>query len=73
MARLPVGGLEPARAADLVAVTDAAAFLEGDRRAIELVVVGSRGLGPLKRLLVGSVSEQVLHRVHCPVLVVKRR
>ena len=36
----------------------------------ELVVVGRRGLGGVKRLLVGSVSEGVVHRSRCPVLVV---
>jgi nucleotide-binding universal stress UspA family protein len=40
---------------------------------VGLVVVGARGLGLLKRLLLGSVSEHVLQGVDCPVLIVKRR
>jgi nucleotide-binding universal stress UspA family protein len=36
-----------------------------------LVVVGSRGRGPLRRALMGSVSDSVVHHAHCPVLVVR--
>jgi nucleotide-binding universal stress UspA family protein len=35
----------------------------------DLVVVGSRGLGPVGRLLLGSVSTEVVENARCPVLV----
>ena len=36
-----------------------------------MVVIGSRGLGGIRRALVGSVSESVARHAHCPVLVVR--
>lgn len=36
-----------------------------------LVVIGSRGLGTIKRLVMGSISEGVVHHASCPVLVVR--
>ena len=38
----------------------------------DLVVVGSRGLGGVRRALMGSVSDSVVRHAHCPVLVVRR-
>ena len=37
----------------------------------DLVVMGSRGFGAIKSLLMGSVSQYVLQHAHCPVLVVR--
>jgi nucleotide-binding universal stress UspA family protein len=36
-----------------------------------LIVMGSRGMGPVKRLVLGSVSEGVVHHARCPVLLVR--
>lgn len=35
-----------------------------------LVVVGRRGLSPVKRMLLGSTSTGLLHHAHCPVAVI---
>jgi nucleotide-binding universal stress UspA family protein len=36
----------------------------------DLLVVGSRGAGGFKRLLMGSVSTQVSHHARCPVVII---
>ncbi len=39
---------------------------------VGLLVVGSRGLGPVRRILMGSHSEEIVHHAHVPVLVLRR-
>jgi nucleotide-binding universal stress UspA family protein len=42
-----------------------------DREKFDLIVMGSRGMGEFKRMLLGSVSDGVLHHAHCAVLIVR--
>jgi nucleotide-binding universal stress UspA family protein len=47
----------------------AAALLQAAEGA-DMLVVGSRGAGGFERLLLGSVSTQVIHHSSCPVVVI---
>ncbi len=38
---------------------------------VGLIVMGSRGLGSISRMLIGSVSDSVVRHAHCPVFVVR--
>ena len=42
-----------------------------ERSGVDLLVLGSRGLSTAKRLLLGSVSDALLHHLKVPVLVVR--
>jgi nucleotide-binding universal stress UspA family protein len=44
---------------------------EAGQHGSDLIVLGARGLGTVKRLLLGSVSESVVRHAACPVLVVR--
>ena len=41
----------------------------GAKHDVDLIVVGARGLGTARRLLLGSVSQQVVQNAACPVLI----
>jgi len=61
------------RAAALVVKGDPAHVLaDQSRQGIDLLVVGSRGQGPIGRVLFGSVSSRLAESAGCPLLIVPR-
>lgn len=57
---------------ELVNGTPAEALSDvAERQGAQLIVVGSRGRGPLSRLLLGSVADRVVHIARANVLVVR--
>ena len=40
-----------------------------EKESASMVVMGTRGLGKIRRTLLGSVSDYVVHHCGCPVLV----
>ena len=44
-----------------------------ERLGAGLIVMGSRGLGGMRRALMGSVSDSVVRDAHCPVLIARER
>ena len=59
----------PAPVTRTLALGNASAALLEAAEDADLVVVGSRGLGGFKGLVLGSVSHHVAHHATCPVIV----
>jgi nucleotide-binding universal stress UspA family protein len=51
---------------------DAAEALEKASKDVDLLVLGSRGYGPLRATVLGSVSQQVIRNAACPIVVTPR-
>ena len=65
--------LQPSVDVDGVALEgQPAEILLDQARDASLIVVGNRGHGGFASLLLGSVSQQIVHHAPCPVLVVRR-
>ena len=47
-------------------------LLQAAEMGVDLLILGSRGFGPVMRLLIGSVSSKVIRGAACPVMVVPR-
>ncbi len=48
-----------------------AIIAEAETVGADLIITGSRGTGQTKRVLLGSVAEEIVRNAHCPVLVVR--
>ncbi|MEM9090661.1 MAG: universal stress protein [Cyanobacteria bacterium P01_F01_bin.53] len=68
-ARLRHGGLE-ATALMIKGDTVEAILAEASKLEADMIVVGSHGRGMMFQLFVGSVSQGILSRAQCPVLVI---
>ena len=56
---------------ELMEGSEAEAILKvAEKQHADLIVMGTRGFGAVKGLLVGSVSRKVIHLSTCPVMVV---
>jgi nucleotide-binding universal stress UspA family protein len=67
----PVNGVRPEWIVEKGVAPDAILSAAQEREA-SLIVMGTHGRRGLDRLALGSVTERVLRRAHCPVLVVRK-
>ena len=72
LARMGEAGASVTEAHLMSGRADEEIIVRAEQVGADLVVVGSRGLGGIRRALMGSVSDSVVRHAHCPVLVVRR-
>lgn len=65
-----LGDAEPSDVRTEVQRSAVAATLINASRNAQMVVVGSRGMGGIGRVVLGSVSSGLVHHAHCPVAIV---
>jgi nucleotide-binding universal stress UspA family protein len=70
--KIKAAGGSVAQAHFRIGRTDAEITALAEEIGAGLIVVGSRGLGGLRRAMMGSVSDSVVRHAHCPVMVVRK-
>jgi nucleotide-binding universal stress UspA family protein len=71
--RLRGEGVKAVEAHLLIGRPDAAIVWLAEKLGVGLIVMGNRGDGRMRRVLLGSVSDSVVRHAHCPVLVMRPR
>lgn len=61
---------ERVKAIGVIGLADDSILIEANQGGYDLIVMGRRGLSTLKEMLLGSVSQGVLHRTTIPILFV---
>jgi nucleotide-binding universal stress UspA family protein len=69
--RIQEGGVEVTEAHLRTGEPDGEIVALSEELGAGLIVIGSRGLGGVRRTLMGSVSDSVIRHAHCAVLVVR--
>jgi nucleotide-binding universal stress UspA family protein len=69
--RMKAAGATEAQAHLSMGRADEEIVVLAERLGADLVAMGSRGLGGVRRAMVGSVSDSVVRHAHCPVLMVR--
>ena len=67
-----VAGIETAGAESQLEVGNPANVLADASEGLDLLLIGSRGYGPMHAVMVGGVSGQVVREAACPVIVFPR-
>ena len=70
--KIKAAGGSVAQAHFRIGRTDAEITALAEEIGAGLIVIGSRGLGGLRRAMLGSVSDSVVRHAHCPVMVVRK-
>ncbi len=70
--RMKSSGIEVAEAHLRRGRADEEVIVLAEETGADLIAVGSKGLGGVRRALMGSVSDSVVRHAHCPVLVVRK-
>ena len=71
LGEISLGGVETVRAIRVGHAFVGILQYAGDN-AIDMIVMGTHGRGPVKHLLLGSVAEKVVRKARCPVLTVRQ-
>lgn len=69
--RMKSSGIEVAEAHLRRGRADEEVIVLAEETGADLIVVGSKGLGGVRRALMGSVSDSVVRHAHCPVTIVR--
>jgi nucleotide-binding universal stress UspA family protein len=70
-ARAVIGDRVPFETRVLIGSAPEAIVAFADEGGFDLIAMGRRGLNPITQLVLGSVSERVVHIAPCPVLIVR--